>query len=164
MTLYEINDTIRQVLENGISYDLETGEILFDDTDLDQLRLDLEQKIENIGIFVKNLRAEAEAMKAEEAALKKRREHKERVADHYADYVKDYLTSQERPRFETTRVLIQIRRSEAVEIDSLAKIPMDYIVEKYDVKPDKMALKKALKRGETIEGVHLVENKNITIK
>lgn len=164
MTLYEIDNTIREILENGISIDAETGEVIFDDTDLDQLRMDLEQKIENVGIFVKNLRAEAEAIKAEEAALKKRRERKENMADHYADYVKEYLNGQNRPRFETTRVLMQIRRSEAVDIDPLAHLPEEYLVEKTEIHPDKAKLKKAIKAGEVIEGVRLVENKNITIK
>lgn len=164
MTLYEIDAAIREVLENGISIDAETGEVIFDDTDLDQLQLDLEQKIENIGIFVKNLRAEAEAIKAEEAALKKRREHKQNMADHYADYIKDYLVGQDRQRFETTRVLMQIRRSEAVEIDPLAKLPWEYVAAKVEQKADKAKLKKAIKEGVTIEGVRLVENKNITIK
>lgn len=164
MTLYEIDRTIREILENGISIDPETGEVIFDDTDLDQLQLDLEQKIENVGIFVKNLRAEAEAIKAEESALKKRRERKENMADHYADYVKDYLTGQNRPRFETTRVLMQVRRSEAVDIDPLAHLPEEYLVEKTEIHPDKAKLKKAIKAGEVIEGVRLVENKNITIK
>lgn len=164
MTLYEIDRTIREILENGIIIDAETGEVIFDDTDLDQLQLDLEQKIENVGIFVKNLRAEAEAIKDEEAALKKRREHKQNVADHYADYIKEYLNGQNRPRFETARVLMQVRRSEAVEIDPLAHLPEEYLTEKVEIKPDKAKLKKAIKAGETIEGVHLVENKNITIK
>lgn len=164
MTLYEIDKAIRDVIENGISFDPETGEVIFDDTDLDQLNIDLETKIENTGLFIKNLRAEAEAIKAEEAALKARRARKENTAEHYSDYIKNYLIMDGRPRYETPRVSMTIRKSEAVEIDPLAKIPMDYVVEKYEVKPDKMALKKALKNGETIEGVHLVTNQNITIK
>ena len=164
MTLYQIDDAIRQVLENGFSVDAETGEIIFDDTDLDQLRMDLEQKIENIGIYVKNLRAEAEALKNEEASLKKRRERKQNLADHYADYVKAYMLGEERTKFETVKVQMSIRRSEAVEIDPLAHIPGAYLVEKVEVKPDKAKLKKDLKAGAVIDGCRIVENQNIIIK
>lgn len=164
MTLYEIDRAIHDVLEHGISYDPETGEVIFDDTDLDQLNIDLETKIENTGLYIKNLRAEAEAIKAEEAALKARRERKQNTADHYADYIKNYMIMDGRPRYETPRVSMTIRKSEAVEIDPLANIPDAYLVEKREVKPDKTALKKALKGGEVFEGVHLITNQNITIK
>lgn len=164
MTLYEIDGAIREVIENGISFDPETGEVLFEDGDLDQLQIDLEKKIENIGLFVKNLRAEADAIKAEEANLKKRREHKTNVADHYAEYLKAYLVNTDRPRFESTRVQMSIRKSEAVEIDPLAHLPEEFLVEKVEVKPDKAKLKKAIKEGQTIEGATLVTNQNITIK
>lgn len=164
MNLYEIDGAIREVLENGISYDEETGEVIFDATDLEQLQADLETKLENAGLYIKNLISEADAIRNEEAALKARREAKTKKADRIAEYVKGYLLMDGRPKYETPRVLMQIRKSEAVEIDPLAKLPDEYIALKYDVKPDKMALKKALKRGEEIEGVRLITNQNITIK
>lgn len=164
MTLYEIDGAIREVLENGIKFDEETGEILFDDSDLEQLQVDLERKIENIGLFIKNLRSEAEALKAEEVSLKKRRERKERSLEHYSEYLKEYLISNDRPRFETSRVAMNIRKSEAVSIDPLANIPKDYLVEKVELKPDKAKLKKALKAGETFDGIRIVTNNNIIIK
>ena len=70
MTLYEIDGAIREVIENGISFDPETGEVLFEDGDLDQLQIDLEKKIENIGLFVKNLRAEGWMIVTEKSRIK----------------------------------------------------------------------------------------------
>ena len=100
----------------------------------------------------------ADAIKAEEANLKKRREHKTNVADHYAEYLKAYLVSTDRPRFESTRVQMSIRRSEAVEIDPLAHLPEEFLVEKIEVKPDKAKLKKAIKEGQTIDPGHESEH------
>ena len=164
MTLYEIDRAIQDILDGGIAYDAETGEVIFDDTDLKQLQADLETKLENIGLYIKNLRAESDAIKAEEEALKKRRDRKTKAADHYAEYVKAYLIEDGRPRYETPRVSMTIRKSEAVDIDPMAKLPNEYIDLKYDVRPDKAALKKAIKGGQTIEGVRLIPRENIIIK
>ena len=56
MNLYQINQEILNCM------DLETGEIL-DGAKLDSLQLELEDKLEGIGCWIKNLEAEAAAYK-----------------------------------------------------------------------------------------------------
>ena len=57
-SLYEINQAIMDCM------DMETGEIL-DVQQLDALQMQLEDKLEGIGCWIKNLEAEAAAYKAE---------------------------------------------------------------------------------------------------
>jgi hypothetical protein len=59
---------------------------------------------------------------------------------------------------------VSFRASETVEIDNLESIPKQYLNEKVTVTADKTAIKQALKRGETIDGVHLEKHNNIQIK
>ena len=66
MTLYEINQQIQKAIELG--FDPETGEIL-DDSALQQLEIDRDEKVENICLFIKDLRAEATALDAEKKAM-----------------------------------------------------------------------------------------------
>ena len=49
MTLYEINEAIRNAIELG--FDPETGEIL-DASALEQLQMDRDEKIENICLYI----------------------------------------------------------------------------------------------------------------
>ena len=58
MTLYEIANALREVLESAS--DPETGELVDEELleQYDQLRMDRDQKIENIGLFIKNLEAD----------------------------------------------------------------------------------------------------------
>ena len=81
MKLYEIHEAVR-ALEDQIVIDPETGEYLCDMEDIDKqlhgLELEWQQVLEYLAKVVLNTRAEAEAIKEEEARLKKRRETLER--------------------------------------------------------------------------------------
>ena len=70
MTLFELNDALRNF---NLEIDEETGEIL-NAAELDALEMQRDEKIENIALWIKNLKAEAEAvkMKAEAEAEAKR--------------------------------------------------------------------------------------------
>ena len=65
MTLWEIDQGIMACL------DAETGEII-DPEMLTALSMEREAKLENVACWIKNLRAEAAAIKAEKDALAKR--------------------------------------------------------------------------------------------
>ena len=65
MNLYEIDAEIMNCV------DVETGEI-FDVDKFEELSLSREAKIENICLWIKNLKAEIEALKAEKDAFAKR--------------------------------------------------------------------------------------------
>lgn len=162
MTLYEIDAAIRDF---PFEVDEETGELLNADA-LDELQMAREKKIENVACYIKNLAAEAEAIRAEEKALAERRKAKEnRVAS-----LKRYLQSslQDQP-FETTRCKVSFRKTESVDVDAPAFIAwakaerrLTLLREKFE--PDKAAIKNYLKQGLTATGARLVDNVSMTIK
>ena len=51
-----------------------------------------------------------------------------------------------------------------VEIDDIDRIPERYLVHKEEIKPDKNAIKKAFKDGESVDGTHIEKLNNIQIK
>ena len=65
MTIYEIDQAIMECV------DLETGEII-DTEQLDKLQMEREKKLENVACWIKDLKAEAEALKNEKQALAER--------------------------------------------------------------------------------------------
>ena len=69
MTLYEINAEIASLVDE------ETGELLDYDRFAD-LQMERDAKIENMALWVKDLDAEAAAIKAEETALAERRKRR----------------------------------------------------------------------------------------
>lgn len=161
MTLYEIDKTIMEVINNGFAFDEETGEITFDTSNLEALQLERDTKVENIACWIKNLKADIDGLKEEEKALKERRSVKENKIENLEKYLMLALNGE---KFETSRVAISYRKSQVVEIADGVNLPEEYTRTKTTVEPDKTALKNALKGGAVIEGVELIEKNNITIK
>lgn len=140
--------------------DSETGEIE-DWSAFEALQLARDEKIENIALYHKNLLAEAAALKAEEKSFAERRKRAENKADSLKRYLDTALQGQ---KFNTVKVTISYRKSTSVEVAETTFIPGRYLVQTTTVTPDKAEITKALKAGEAIEGVTLVERNNIQVK
>lgn len=153
MTLFEIDGAIMNCVDS------ETGEIINEEM-LDTLNMARNEKVENICLWIKNLKAEAEALKAEKDAFAQRQKSTENKMESLKRYISTYLGG---APFKSTRVAVSFRRTESVEIKEGTTLPDEYLRFKYP-EPDKAALKTALKNGATIDGVSLVAGKNITIK
>lgn len=152
MNLYQINEEIMSCI------DLETGEIL-DVDKLSELKIARDEKIENIGLWIKNLTAEAEALRAEKRAFDERLKTTERKIASLKGYLTGFLQGE---KFETAKLKIGFRKSESLEVSEDGFIPQEYFRTKKEVNIEK--LKKDIKAGLEIKGVYLVEKQNINIK
>lgn len=153
MKLYEIDQAILNCI------DLETGEII-DTEQLDKLTMGREAKLENVACWIKELKAEAEALKAEKMAFAKRQQ----VAENKMESLKKYLAyALDGQAFKTTRASVTFRKSQAVEIADIWKLDENYLRYK-EPEADKTAIKEALKAGQTVAGATLVENTSVIIK
>ena len=156
MTLYELNEKINAFVWE---IDEETGEIM-NAADLDAIALARDEKLEQLGLWVKDLTAEAEALKKEKEALAQR----ERVAKNKAESVKAYLGFiLNGQTFKTPKVAYSWRKSTAVEVQDAARIPAEYLIEQAP-KIDKAGIKADLKQGYNVPGAVLVERTNLQIK
>lgn len=162
MTLYEINQEIQAALEAAV--DPESGEIIDEAllAQYEQLQIDRETKIENVGCFIKNLEADAKAIKEEAKNLTARAKTAENKANHLRDYLQFCLGGE---KFQSPRLSVSFRRSKKVEIDEnrLFDIPEEFLRYK-DPEPDKKAISEALKAGEDVPGCELVESTSMIIK
>lgn len=153
MTIYEINQAIMECV------DLETGEII-DTEQLDKLTMEREAKLENVACWIKELKAEAEALKAEKMAFAKRQQ----VAENKMESLKKYLAfALDGNAFKSTRASVTFRKSQAVEITDIYKLDENYLRYK-EPEADKTAIKEALKAGKEVAGATLVENTSVIIK
>ena len=151
-SLYEIDEQILACV------DMETGEIV-DFEKFESLNIARDQKIESLCLWIKNLNAEAAALKQEKDSFAQRKKTAENKIASIKNYLSDYLNG---TKFETTKVKVSFRKSESVEIAEGAKVPEAFIA--YEPKYDKKGLKQYLKECGTIEGVSIVVNNNIQIK
>ena len=161
MNLYEIDARLANLLDvDDDIVDGETGEIVSLE-EVEALEMERAAKIEGWGLWIKNRRAEIDAIKAEEKNLKERREHIERITASSMERYRQYLAGE---KVSTPRLSVSYHKSEAVEIDDDAIIPEEYERKKIIVDPDKVALKAAIKSGQQIDGVRLVQRQSMTIK
>lgn len=161
MNLYEINEKIMEAFDAAV--DLETGEIVDDEAyqALNDLQMQFDEKTEGILLWIKNLRAQAEALKKEKQAFEYRQKAAENKAESLKRYISKVLNGQ---KFSTERVSVSWRKSESTEyIGDVKALPAECIRQK-DPEVNKTALKEALKRGEKIPGASLVVINNIQIK
>ena len=158
MTIYEIDQAIMECV------DLETGEII-DTEQLDKLQMERDTKLENVACWIKDLKAEAEALKNEKQALAER----QRVAENKAESLKKWLAYVlDGQKFSTSKCAVSFRKTEAVEV---TKDGLNNLMEEHDElltykapEPNKTAIKQAIKDGLSVAGVQLVQNISTIIK
>ena len=155
MTIYEIEQAILETV------DQETGEIIDIDR-LNALEMARDTKISNVACWIKDLKAEAEAIKAEKQALDKRQKAAENKAERLKEWLQGILQGE---KFKDSRCSISYRKSERVDFsDSFDMDSLPDYMKKVTVEPKKTEIKDYLKTGATIEGVTLVENSSIQIR
>lgn len=160
--LYEIDQAILDCV------DLETGEIL-DPEKLDALQMEREQKLEGVALWVKDLKAEAEAVKAEADKLTARKKTVENKIDGLKQWLLYALNGE---KLKTARCNVYQTHSQKVVIDD-EKALVDMLMtspfgEKFlrvkEPEIDKNALKDSMKQGYEYEFAHLEQTESVVIK
>lgn len=180
MTIYELNEEIGNILDEVDSYidddgnfiNTQTGEVITADVaeayfselqrQLDSLAEARDEKISNIACWIKQLKADAEAIKKEKLNLEKRQKSCENKAESLKKYLSSVLQGD---KFKDARVSISYRSSKTVEFApnfDYSKLPEEY--QKITYEPKKTELKNAILNGEEFEGVWIQDNTSMQIK
>lgn len=165
-TLYELTEDFINVVNGAMVFDEKTGEIIFDESNLDDLEIALNEKLESTALFIKNEKSDITAIKAEEQALAARRKTKERKIEWLENYMLKCMESADIKKIDTPKVAISTRKSKRVEVtDEYALKQCAHVVFKPQPdKVDKTMLRKILNEGEDVAGAKLVENVSLIIK
>lgn len=160
MKLYEIDNAILECI------DLETGEII-DTERLDALQIERDTKIENVVCWIKDLKAEAEAIKAEKQKLAER----QKVAENKAESLKKWIAyALDGKKFSTAKCAVSFRNTESVEVtpeglENLMRCGKDELLTYKAPEPNKTAIKQAIKNdGLNVAGIQLIQNVSTIIK
>lgn len=164
MTLYEIDQSLLELME---SVDPETGEWTGDPEAWEALLLAKDKKVENTALLIKNLKAEAVAIKAEVDVLSERKKRLERKIEWLEGRLKQSLAGQP---FETAKCSIKFRHNqESVtyinEADTMAWAEQNAqdLISYGKPTLSKTGIKKLLQEGEEVPGAELVRTISMKI-
>lgn len=168
MKLYELSkdyENLILAIENG-----DIPEEAIADT-LESIELMLDEKADNIACWIKQLTAEAEAIKAEEDKLKARRTAKLNRAERLTEYLAECLTNAGRTKIETARNVISFRKTPPKVVFDDEKKFIEWAMDNADAllnygKPtvNRTAIKAAIESGADIAGVRIESSQNLAIK
>ena len=172
-SLYAIDERLVTLLNDH--FDIEDGVICETEEELakkiDEVAMNLDTKIENIGLYIKNLNAEAEMIKHEEENLARRRKTNERKIASLTNYLNGYLSAcypneddRRKWKFKTPKVVLGYRKSTTVEVPNLEELDKEYLKIKTETSADKVAIKDAIKSGKEVKGAYLKDNINLSVK
>lgn len=165
--LYKISQEIKdaeKMLESIID---ESGQIGDDEifSDIAKVLNDTNESMEfkslNIARMIKNKQAEKLAIDNEIKNLQLRSKRSGSFIDWYTNYLKVNIDGK---TFSDSNTEIKWTKSQRVNIEHMESLPDDLVNVKIESRPDKLAIKKLLKSGETVPGATLEEINNIKIK
>lgn len=169
MTLYDIDAQIAALdgaAEDDMLIDAETGELVSVAQALDALRMERETKLENVACWVKNLSAEADAIREEENRLIKRRKAAETKAANLKAWLLAAMTREDgtTDKLKTGRVMVSVKRNPPSTVVDDALLPSTYKVAKITYQPNKELIKRELLAGGEVPGAHLEYGRSVVIK
>lgn len=169
MTLYDIDAQIaalEDAAEDDMLIDAETGELISVSQALDALRMEREAKLENVACWVKNLSAEADAIREEENRLIKRRKAAETKAANLKAWLLAAMTREDgtTDKLKTGRVSISVKRNPPSTVVDDELLPSTYKVAKITYQANKELIKRELLAGGDVPGAHLEYGRSVVIK
>lgn len=159
MNLYELTDSYLKVLEL-----IENGEEGLEDT-LESINDTIELKADGYARIIRNLEANAVALKVEIDRLTNRRRSIENSIDRLKENLKDAMIATGKEKIKTDLFNVTVANNPvAVNVIDEKLIPEEYFKVEIIRKLDKLSLRDAIKNGEEIQGAELTQGKGLRIK
>lgn len=131
------------------------------------LDAEFDDKADALACIIKELGAEAEAIKAQETALKERRQRKESRAEYLRGLLSESMKRLDKAKIETSRNVISFRKSTALVIadeEDFKARHRDLCTVEETIKIPKKDITDRLKAGEEISGAVLETRQNLMIR
>lgn len=165
MKLLEINEAIRNVIDNSFHIDEATGEV-FEASDLEQLEVMFDDKLDAIAYYIKNEEAMSKAMLEEAESLEKRAKNHRKKAESLRNYLAMAITNAGYTKHETVKNKFYFRTSKSLFIEdeeAFKKKYSKYCKKEWVKTIKKQEVKDAIKDGVKFKGAYIKENKNFKI-
>lgn len=169
LSLFDISNeffALKDLIDNDLEVDEETGEITDNSKILkelfDNLKMTLEDKLDNAQRYCLTLDGEADILDKEIKRLNAKKQALNNKKDRLKKIMLSTIENTGQSKFKTSLYSFNIKNSEALEVDSIDNIPREFLRIKKEA--DKTAIKKAIKDGLIIDGCKIVENKSLVTK
>lgn len=166
LSLYTLSNDYNQAFEflNDPDQNLTAAEI---NDSLASIELDVKDKAINVAKFLRNMEATAEAIKAAEGEMLKRRKALENRATALKEYLKNNMESTGIVKIECPFFKLSIAKNPAaLDLFDTSAIPDEYkrteTVTTEHI--DKAAIKKAITAGKQIQGARVISGTRLVIK
>lgn len=165
MTIYTISDDMLRIL-NMLEQqpEDETEEQALRDT-LEMIKMDFAEKADGYGKVLRQLQAEAEAIKAEKIRLGKRQSTLEQNAERLKETMKQamIMTGQKKVKTDLFTFSTRAGKELVIDTDNIFEIP-DELLRYKDPEPDKAAIKEYLKTNPECCWAHMIETQSLIVK
>lgn len=162
-SLYALASEYEQIANKLMEMDLDEQTIR--DT-LEGCTGELEVKAVNVGMFIRNLEANADQIKAAEKAMADRRKQIEKKADSVKQYLFENMKRVDVTKIDSPYFSLTIKKNPPkLVVDDKDALPKEFMVMPPPPPPqiDNAALKAALKNGD-VSGAHLEQGERLEIK
>ncbi len=164
LTLYEVSQTYLHALEALTDPEADIPTDTIRDT-MEALEGELQDKAVNVAKYIRNMETQAQAIKAAETDMAKRRKTLETRAIKMKEYLKEHMQRTGIKKIPSPWFVISVQKNPAsVYVHDEQKIPGDYKNEQTIISVDKAALKIILKAGQVVPGAELVNGTRLAIK
>ncbi|SFI35391.1 MULTISPECIES: siphovirus Gp157 family protein [unclassified Bacillus (in: firmicutes)] len=160
MKLYELTSNfnqLQQIIEDG------AGQEAIHDT-LQAIDEAIDDKVQGAALLIRNIEAQAEAIKVEEKRLADRRKFFENNCKSIKDYLYQQMVTVDKRRIKGALVTVGIQKNPvSLDIAADAVIPPEYMIPQ-EPKVDKKALLAAVKDGMQWDGITLKQSESVRIR
>ena len=157
MNVFELNTAIKQVQEMDID-----SETLADT--LESLELPRNEKLDNVASWIEENKMKIEWLKGKRKQLSDVETQLKKQTDRLQDFLTQAIDDSGKKEIQTENHLLKPRNyRDSVIVEATKDLPIDYVIRKEVIQPDKKLLYKVLKAGKEISGAHLKSNRKTVI-
>ena len=158
-TLYELTNQYQQLLELESEIDEQT----FIDT-LQSIDEAIEDKAENLAKVIKEIESTVSVITNEISRLQSKKQALNNRVANLKTYLQGEMEKVNKTKVKGALFTVNIQNNPpSLKVENTDKIPKDFYIEQ-EPTHDKKALKEAVKNGEVIEGVALVQTQSVRIR
>lgn len=132
---------------------------------LDQVQGDIVEKLENVAKLIRNIAADAEALRTEEKRLADKRRAYENKSAGLKQYAEDALRATGLTKVKGSLFTLAMQKNPpSVRIEDVDMLPKEYFCEPIEPSPDKKHIMEALKAGKVVPGAELAQSESLRIR
>lgn len=158
MNVFELNTAIKTIQQRDI--DPET----LADT-LESLELPRNEKLDNVASWIEQNQMKLNWLKDKKHQLSDVEASIKKQTDNLQEFLTKAIDDSGQKEIQTEHHILKPRNyKDSVVVEATKDLPIDYVIRKEVIQPDKKLLYKDLKAGKEISGAHLKANRKTLIK